>query len=77
MNTASRKRLGWILAVIFVVSMIMATGPGVLLVNRPVMVLGLPVLYVWAIAWYFVQAAVVIAAYWFVWRSPDELNEGR
>ena len=68
MNAASRKRLGWLLSGVFVFAMTMATGPGVLLVNRPVMLAGVPLIYLWSVLWYFVLAGVVVAAYWFVWR---------
>jgi hypothetical protein len=68
---ASRKRLAWFLAALFALSMFMGTGPGVMLVNRPTMAFGLPLVYVWAIVWYFVQVAVVVSAYIFVWRDTD------
>ncbi len=53
----------------------MGTGPGVWLVNRPTQVLGIPLLYAWAILWYLVEAGVVIAAYFLVWRSPKESSD--
>ena len=69
MHAAGRKRLGWVLASLFALAMIMATGPGVLLVNRPVMLFGMPLIYLWAVLWYLVIAVVVLAAYCFVWRA--------
>ncbi len=72
MTDTNRKRLGWTLAGLFIIAMLMATGPGVLLVNRPTQVFGAPLLYAWAILWYFVEAGVVVAAYLLVWRTPAE-----
>ncbi|MFK7779482.1 MAG: hypothetical protein QM501_15360 [Gimesia sp.] len=71
MKTDSRKRLAWILYSTFVLAVFMSTGPGVLLVNRPTLFLGVPMIYAWAVFWYLVQSAVVILAYLFVWRGAD------
>ena len=68
----SRRRLGWILAGLFALAMIMGTGPGVELVNDPSgRVFGLPVVYVWGLLWYGVQMGCVLTAYFKVW-SRDE-----
>ncbi len=74
MNDKNRKRLGWLLTGIFVLAMLMGPGPGLLLfANRPVPSLGgLPLLYVWGIGWFFVQVFVVLTAYLFVWRDPED-----
>lgn len=77
MNRQARNRLGWLLSGIFAFAMIMATGPGVLLVNRAEMFFGVPWMYLWAVIWYFVLAAVIVTAYLFVWREPDESSEDR
>jgi len=71
MPQRTRSRLGYVLAGVFAFAMIMAVGPGVLLVSRPIMVLGLPLLHVWAIAWYFVIVAVAMVAYFCIWRYED------
>ena len=56
--------------------MCMAVGPGVLLVNRPDMFLGLPLLYAWGIFWYVVIVAIALLAYRYVWcDGPDEDSE--
>ncbi|MFW6124550.1 MAG: hypothetical protein ACOC46_00260 [Pirellulales bacterium] len=74
-QTAGRRRaLGVVLAGLFALTMIMGTGPGVALVNRPVIVLGLPLVYVWGVAWYAVQVAVIAMAYWTVWRDEEEAS---
>ncbi|MEW4486665.1 hypothetical protein AB1L42_01205 [Thalassoglobus sp. JC818] len=70
----SATKIAWsklpiILAAIFSLSVIMGTGPGILLVNRPESILGIPLVYAWGILWYFVQVFVVIVASWTVWRS--------
>jgi hypothetical protein len=71
--TSRGKPLAWGLAIVFVLSMVMATGPGVLLVNRPETVLGIPLVYAWGIFWYLVQVAVALFAYFKLWReSTDE-----
>ena len=68
----TRKYLPWLLAAIFALAMLMGAGPGILLINEPKTWFGYPRLYVWALVWCSVEAAVILAAYFFVWRSPDE-----
>lgn len=50
----------------------MAVGPGVLLVNHPTIVLGLPLVYTWGIAWYLFICVVAIVSYGWIWRGEDE-----
>ncbi len=76
MAITPRKRLAQILAALFIVSMIMGAGPGVLLVNTPEPWFGLPSLCTWGLIWYAVQAIVAVAAYLFVWRDPQEVPAG-
>ena len=74
MSSLARRRVGFLLCLVFVSAMVMGPGPGTKIawVNQPEpSLLGLPRLYVWGIAWYFVQVAVVVAAYCLVWRDPD------
>lgn len=49
-NNTDRRDLRLTITVLF--CMTMAVGPGVFLVNQPAFVIGLPVLYAWAILWY-------------------------
>jgi len=64
-------RLGHLLTIIFILALLMGPGPGLLLANRPTDLLGLPVLYVWACAWYVVQVVVVVAAYVWIWSKEE------
>jgi len=74
----ARRRLSWVLGIIFVIAMAMGAGPGVYLVNpdpsapgpTPT-ILGMPILYAWGVGWFFVQAAVVIVAYLTLWRDEE------
>ncbi len=78
MKATSTKRspLGVVLSLAFVIAMLMSVGPGVLLVNRPEAFLGLPILYAWAIFWYFVLVAIALLAFFFVWRDkPDNKSK--
>jgi hypothetical protein len=69
---SARRTIGRVLALIFALSMIMGTGPGVLIVNRPETFMGLPLVYTWGILWYLVLVAVALVAYFALWRSDDE-----
>jgi len=76
----ARSRLSIVLLLIFLLALFMGPGPGIYLVN-PVpgepatrrVVLGMPIVYVWAVFWFFVQLAVVVIAYFRLW-SRDELR---
>ena len=71
-DQSRRHRTGVLLALVFVAALIMGPGPGILLVNTPEPILGLPAIYVWGLVWYVVEVAVVVAAYLWVWRDDDE-----
>ena len=71
MSTKSNT-LPWLLGAIFLLAMIMGAGPGTMLANRPAAWFGLPQLYVWGVFWCFVEIAVVIVAYVYVWKIPDD-----
>lgn len=73
-STLRRRELIIVGALIF--SMVVATGPGVLLVNRPETVFGFPIIYVWGIAWYFIIGGLAIAADRLVWRKDSRENDG-
>jgi len=68
----NRLKLGWLLATVFGVAMLLGAGPGVLLVNEPGTWFGFPRLYVWGMFWCAVEVAVVVAAYLLVWTADDE-----
>ena len=71
-NQAKNKRLFRILLLIFAASYLMSNGPGVLLVNKPVMVAGIPLLYLWALGWATVQIGLILYAYFKIWRHEIE-----
>lgn len=58
------------------VAMLMATGPGVLLVNRPETLLGFPIIYLWGVGWFFVIGIIAWLTDRHVWRHDAELEEG-
>jgi hypothetical protein len=60
--------LGKWLVIIYAVSLLLSNGPGVLLVNRPILILGLPLIYIWAIFWWLFQMSLVLIAYFRVWK---------
>ena len=76
-----KTRLSNILAAIFVFAAIMGPGPGLYLVNpspgdsSPATFLAMPILFAWAVFWFFVQAGVVLVAYCKLWTNQDEHTE--
>ncbi|MEA2062327.1 MAG: hypothetical protein U9P14_01395 [Gemmatimonadota bacterium] len=66
------KRLFKILLLLFAASYLMSNGPGVLLVNKPVLVAGIPILYLWALVWGIVQIGLILYAYFKLWRHEIE-----
>ncbi|MFV1966174.1 MAG: hypothetical protein ACC628_12185 [Pirellulaceae bacterium] len=68
----TQKHLSWLLAATFALAMFMGAGPGIYLANEPQTWFGFPRLYVWALFWCAVETTVILAAYAFVWRSPNE-----
>ena len=71
MHAQSKRRTGWILTAVFIAALLMGPGPGMLLVNRPTAILGIPALYAWGLLWYVVEVGVVVLAYLLVWRDDD------
>jgi len=64
---------------VFALAMVMGPGPGLRLVNpepaavrEGLLFLGLPVVYAWGLFWYGVQAAVVVTAYFTIWKPSEE-----
>ena len=51
--------------------MAMATGPGVLLVNRPDTVFGLPLVYAWGILWFVVIMIIMVLTDRHIWRHQS------
>jgi len=66
-----------VLFALFLLAMIMGTGPGTLLVNRAVTLKGIPLLYLWGIGWYLVLVAIALVAYFRIWKTDaDDRGEG-
>lgn len=69
------RRREFILVGALILSMIIATGPGVLLVNRPETVFGFPIIYVWGVAWYLIIAGLAVTADRLVWRKDSREDD--
>lgn len=74
----SKSRLAKVLLLIFAIAMIMGPGPGLYLINPDPsdphtvrVALGMPIVYVWAVGWFFVQLTVVLIAYFKVWARDE------
>ena len=62
--------------VVFGIALVMGPGPGVWLINPDPadpearrFLMGVPIVYAWAVFWLGVQAGCVLLAYRFVWRE--------
>ena len=73
-----RRHLAVLLSCLFLLTMVMGSGPGLHLVNpdpgdpaAAFTLWGLPKLYVWGLSWYGVQLAVILVAYFKLWRSSE------
>lgn len=64
-----RRRLAGSLAAIFFLAMIMGAGPGIWLVNGRGPVFGIPVIYLWVVFWFVVQASAVVTAFLTIWKK--------
>lgn len=78
-RTSERNRLAVVLGAIFLFAMVMGPGPGLYLINPDptdpnanFSFLGMPVVYVWAVFWFLVQAAVVLVACLRLWDGRDQ-----
>ena len=65
-----------VLSVVFLLAMVMGCGPGLYLINpdpaepnATFTVGGMPVVYVWAVFWFGVQAGAILVAYFFLWEG--------
>lgn len=72
------RRLGIILFALFAFALLMGPGPGILIINPDPadpdatrFLLGMPIVYVWAVFWLGVQGLCVTLAYLFIWRKSD------
>ncbi len=77
-----RRRLGRVLAVAFVAALVLGPGPGLRLINPDVndsgavyTIFGLPKVYAWGLFWYGVELAIILTAYYKVWRPDGEASE--
>ena len=78
-SETGNKGLSIILTLVFILAMVMGPGPGVYLINpgpehegpAPTLI-GLPIVYAWAVLWFGVQAVVLVTAYFTVWADQDE-----
>ena len=73
-----RQKLGRILAVAFVLAPILGPGPGLRLINPDIndpnaayTVFGLPKVYAWGLFWYGVELAIILTAYFKIWRADE------
>ena len=73
------KSLPIVLTLVFILAMVMGPGPGVYLIDpgpehegpAPTLI-GLPIVYAWAVLWFGVQAVVLVTAYFTVWSGEEE-----
>ena len=72
MNEQQKNSLFKKLLMAFAISFLMSNGPGVLLVNKPSLVAGMPLLYLWALAWGIIQIGIILYAYFKLWRHEVE-----
>jgi len=82
MNRLSKNatnRLGIVLSLVFVTAVVMGAGPGLYLINpdpsdpeTTVAWWGVPVVYVWVVLWFLVEAGVVMLAYFLVWNASGK-----
>jgi predicted membrane protein len=79
LTAEEKKKLFRKLIYLFIFAYLMSNGPGVLLVNKPVLIAGIPILYLWALGWAIVQIALIIYAYYKLWRdeTDDETAPGQ
>ena len=68
-----------LLIFLYLLAVFMGAGPGLYLINPDIAeptatstALGLPVIYLWGLAWYAVQFGVILYAYLHLWREDDD-----
>lgn len=67
-NQEQKKKLFRKLLWLFIVAFLMSNGPGLYLVNSPLLVAGVPILYLWGLAWAIIQIWIIVYAYFKLWR---------
>ena len=72
MDQQSKRSLFRKLLLLFALTYLLSNGPGLLLVNRPLLVLGMPLLYLWALFWGVVQIGIILYAYKRLWKEDAE-----
>ena len=72
MNKSEKKKLFRRLLILFAFTYLLSNGPGLLLVNKPVLVCGMALLYVWALFWAIVQIGIILFAYFKLWKDEDD-----
>ncbi len=71
-------RTRWLSRTLFIcvlISMLMAVGPGLIWVNRPAFLFGIPLVYAWAVFWYFILCLIATVAYFTVWARAEACDE--
>ena len=78
-TTEETRVIGRVLLAVFALALFMGPGPGVHLVNPDPadpdakrLLLGMPIVYVWAVSWLAVQGLCVILAYLLIWRRSED-----
>lgn len=64
---------------VFTLAMVMGPGPGLHLINPDpadpqarFTVSGVPIIYLWGVFWYGIQIAVILTAYYAIWRRETD-----
>ncbi len=75
-TAAPGRTLGWVLFIVFVIAVVMGTGPGIWLINPDVdgpsadfAWRGIPIIYLWGLLWYAVQLIVILTAAFTIWNE--------
>jgi hypothetical protein len=73
---SKRSRLAIVLTLAMVFAMVMGPGPGVRFINPDIhdpsaafLIGQVPVIYLWGVFWFAVQAAILTTAYFTIWRT--------
>jgi hypothetical protein len=75
MDQPQKKSLFRKLLLLYAVTFLLSNGPGLLLVNKPVLVAGMPILYVWALFWGVVQIGIILYAYRRLWKNEADTSD--
>lgn len=75
LDKQAKKRLFRRLLLLFAFTYLMSNGPGILLVNKPVLIGGVALLYLWALFWGVVQIGIILYAYFKLWKDIAEKYE--